>query len=367
MTDHSAIHADVLRRVRLGRDRLTQSDLNHFLLGHSAFQLLRAGCELGVFELLRERGLMTKAELDEALGLGRQPFRGLLLGLRALGLLVQTEDERLANSFAIEALFATDEWRVFKATVRFEAEIVYPGQTDFVESLRAGSNTGVKFIEGEGQTLYEKLATNPPLARTFYEYMGAWSEMTVPHMLAATDLGDRSALLDVGGGDGANTIALLERYPQLRATLLDLPGHTGVASARFAEAGLGERAATHGVDLHAEGPAGELPGGHDVALLAHQTVIWSEAQNTALLRKIHRALEPGGLVIIFCSVSSEQGDGPFFSAMIAAYFLSVAAGEGMIYSPADYRQMLEDAGFGEVQATPCDGWTPHAVVTARKR
>ena len=55
------------------------------------------------------------------------------------------------------------------------------------------------------------------------------------------DLGEARSLLDVGGGSGAFSIALCQRNPALRATVLDFPNVITVAERFVTEAKLQDR------------------------------------------------------------------------------------------------------------------------------
>ena len=69
--------------------------------GHTAFQLLWAGIELGLYDQLSIQPGQTLDELAQALNLARQPARILLIGLTALGI-IKLENERYYNARLIE-------------------------------------------------------------------------------------------------------------------------------------------------------------------------------------------------------------------------------------------------------------------------
>ena len=65
--------------------------------GHTAFQLLWAGVELGLYDKLSAQSGQTLDELAQSLGLARQPARILLIGLTALGV-IKLENEHYRNA-----------------------------------------------------------------------------------------------------------------------------------------------------------------------------------------------------------------------------------------------------------------------------
>lgn len=136
---------------------------------HSAFQYLYAGSELGLFELLKGQPGLSSEEIARALGLPPRSVRGLLLGVTAADLVI-CENARYSNHSDVASLVGSVWWDHFAKTLRFEAEIVYPGQVRFVECLRSGLNLGIDAIAGTGE-FYHRLAANPKLSSVFYDYM----------------------------------------------------------------------------------------------------------------------------------------------------------------------------------------------------
>src|SRR5690349_13172514 len=114
---------------------LSMAGLTDILFGHAAFQYLNAGCQLGVFEALASRPDQTLEELLAMLSLPYRSLVALLFGLKSLGLIVEA-DGRFRCAAIVEALFADGGWETIRHTVLFEAEIVYSGQADFVQSLK---------------------------------------------------------------------------------------------------------------------------------------------------------------------------------------------------------------------------------------
>jgi SAM-dependent methyltransferase len=151
-------------------------------------------------------------------------------------------------------------------------------------------------------------------------------------------------LLDIGGGPGTYTMAFLRRNPELRAVLFDLPEVIPMAEAWLRAEGLIDRVELAPGDFYAD----ELPGGCDAALLSaiiHQN---GPEQNLDLFRKVHRALVPGGTLIIRDHVMDEDRTGPPAGTLFALNML-VATEAGDTYTFPEIRQLLLEAGFREVE------------------
>jgi SAM-dependent methyltransferase len=151
-------------------------------------------------------------------------------------------------------------------------------------------------------------------------------------------------LLDIGGGSGSYTIAFLERNPDLRAVLFDLPPVIEMAKARLDSADLADRTTLVGGSFYED----ELPAGCDLALLSaiiHQN---SPELNVALYRKIHRALEPGGVLLIRDHIMDEERIHPPAGAAFALNML-VATDGGDTFTFSEVESTLIEAGFSDVK------------------
>lgn len=176
----------------------------------------------------------------------------------------------------------------------------------------------------------------------------------------AFDLSRSHQLLDIGGGSGTYTIAFLERNPHLQAVLFDLPEVISLARHRLEEEGLLDRVTLVAGDFYEDA----LPRGSDRALLSaiiHQN---SPAQNVELFRKIHRALAPGGVLLIRDYVMDERRTHPAGGALFALNMLVVMEG-GDTFTFQEVESFLVEAGFEDVRlARQGDGMD--SLVEARK-
>jgi ubiquinone/menaquinone biosynthesis C-methylase UbiE len=340
---------------------LDMPGLSWILFGHAAFQYLNAACELQLFELLTERGALTKPQIQAELGLADRAVDVLLLGTTALGLTVR-QDGKYSVAKVVTELQEAGDWQRFKDTVAFEQHVVYEGQLDFTESLRTNSNVGLRRVRGTGRDLYHRLSENPHLESVFYRYMRSWSELANAHLVEELDLSGSTRLLDCGGGDAVNSIALAQANPHLTAAVFEIPATEAIAQKKIAEAGLSDRVSVISGDMFAD----PFPAGYDTVMFAHQLVIWTLEENTFLLRKAYDALPEGGRVVVFNSMSNDAGDGPVVAALDSVYFAALPAEGGMIYSWEQHERCLREAGFRDFQRVACPGWTPHGILVATK-
>ena len=176
----------------------------------------------------------------------------------------------------------------------------------------------------------------------------------------AFDLRQFKRLLDIGGGSGTYTIAFLKKNPGMTAVLFDLPGVIAMAEKRISDEGLRARVELVAGDFYED----ELPTGCDLALLSaiiHQN---GSEENVALYRRIHRALEPGGAVLIRDHIMDESRTYPPAGAMFALNML-VNTRTGDTYTFLEVKRTLEEAGFRDVKWAKA-GEKMDCLVEARK-
>ena len=151
---------------------------------------------------------------------------------------------------------------------------------------------------------------------------------------------DARSLLDVGGDSGAFTIALCNRNPALRSTVLDLPAGVEQGRRRCAEAGLGRRVGFLAGDVLARA----WPGDQDVVLMSYLLSALSRGEVDEVLARAMDSLRPGGLLVVHDVMLDDDGQGPPIAAL---WFVQQVAHrrDSAPLSAAGLRHRLRDHGF----------------------
>lgn len=335
------------------------------LFGPIYFQALSAAVRMDLFTKLAKKRRLTLAEISSELSIQPKQARVLVDVLVALGLIKRcwrAKDGQpcFRNGWlTTQYLSTTSEYRV-NAIVEWYHHIVYKPMFHFHEALRTGQNVGLKEISGGGETLYERLVEHPELEKIFQDAMQQISHLANRSLAEFVDLSDVKKLIDVGGGNGSNIIALAKRHEHLQAMVFD--------SASVREIAL-NNIATHGLDKRLSALTGNCfsdpyPEDADCYLYCHFMDIWSEEQNRMLIEKTYAALPQDGKIMVFDIMQNDNGKGPLTAAAGHPYFLTLATGDGFIYSAGEYEQWIREAGFSQVWRVylPQD----HVVVIGRK-
>ncbi len=200
----------------------------------------------------------------------------------------------------------------------------------------------------------------PEKVGSYSQLMAASQPLVAAEILDAYAFDGHRSLLDVGGGEGRFLCSVAERAPHLKLTLFDLPAVADRAHARFAAAGLGERAQAIGGNFLAD----ELPGGADIISLVRVIHDHDDARALAILKAVWRALPPGGTLLLAEPMAGTPGAEAMGDAYFGFYLL--AMGRGQARTPARLVQLLEAAGFDGARLLPTRIPLQVRALTARK-
>jgi SAM-dependent methyltransferase len=295
-------------------------------------RILLSGVELNVFTYLAETPMRAEA-LAKKIGAAVRPLSMLLDALSAIGLLLKKNDAyRTEPTLASSLADGTPD--SILPMLRHSAHL-WKHWSHLTEIVK-----GAKIPESAG----ENIAWSPDALKAFIGAMHVVGGPMATRIVEAVGSVGAKRLLDVGGGSGTYTIAFLKAAPALQATLFDRPEVIEMARERLGEAGMLDRVALIAGNFYHD----EFPPRHDLALLSaiiHQN---SSEENVDLFRKVFRALNPGGRVIIRDHVMDANRTHPKDGAIFAINMLVGTEGGGT-YTLDEITGWLEAAGFTKVR------------------
>jgi hypothetical protein len=289
-----------------------------------------AAMKLDLFTPL-DHGPLMATELASALDIDADKLSLLLYVLVLAGLLT-VDEGRFAN---------TEE----AATFLVHGKPAYMGSVHTVwrEFAEAKLQTAESVRTGIPQAQHDYAAMSPDELYTTLGGLHAMSLWSGRELAARYDFGACRTLLDAGGGSGGYSIGLVEAWPELHATIAELPNVVPVAERFIAEAGLGKRMDAIAVDLLQAAP----PGPFDVALLACLIQVLSAPNAQRVLHHVAAALRPGGTIYLVNMVLDDSRLTPVDAVRTNLIFLNFYEG-GQAYTEGEYRSWLSEAGFVEI-------------------
>jgi predicted TPR repeat methyltransferase len=175
-------------------------------------------------------------------------------------------------------------------------------------------------------------------ARRFTRMLYELHQPLADELVDCLDLSGVDRLMDLGGGSGVMSLALLRRYPRLRATVVDIANVCAAGREIAAEVSLADRITYHAADFLRD----ELPSGFDMALECDVNVY-----AVPLFRRVRASLKPGGLFVIVDQLAPADGVAPA-SRLHWALEGSLRDPSFQFPTAAMIRDQLRQAGFRDL-------------------
>ena len=294
---------------------------------------LMAAVELGLFTQVA-RGADTEAAVARALDLSSANAERLVTACVALGLLVR-DGERVRNAPDVARFLVEGEptyagpWMLFS-------------KPDWTEWGRLSTH-----LRRRESVVLGKYAQGFTVeqARKYHEATYSIGMGAARRFVRQVDLAGRRQILDLGGGSGCYCIVAAQRYPQLRAIVLDLPPVVEVTREFIASHGLADRVSALAGDFTRDA----LPAGPDVVIMASNLPQYSREIVQAVITRAFAALAPGGEMHLIGEMLDAARTGPRDPAL---WGLAEAlwGSTGLAHSVAECQAYFERAGFRDVAA-----------------
>lgn len=329
---------------KLPRRVLQELDVERAFLASRA---VIAAERLTVFRLLHKKRL-TASQIAARLHLDPDATLRLLTLLRALGLLSLAgktySNTRLADKYFIRE-------RSVYWTKQYSREGVETFQNAAkMEELIAARVPEPSVQKGKKPGYVKMMEQDPDRARDFTLMLYYYHQEEAEKLAKAVDLRPYHAVLDVGGGSGVMSIAMVKRHPHLRACVFDIEPVCRVARQIINENGMSQKITAQGGDFSAG-----LPTGYDVIMFCDLGPIRDE-----LLSLAFDALPVDGLLVIAADLPSEDKTRPIEQPLERL----VAPSYGW-ETRRELTSALKAHGFRRIRYRPVCG--NYGVITAVKR
>jgi predicted metal-binding protein/ubiquinone/menaquinone biosynthesis C-methylase UbiE len=296
-------------------------------------EVLFAALELGVFDALSENPYSFE---DLAIKLEYDPdsLSRFLEALRVLGLILASGGKYENGPLASRFLVRSSEW--YAGHFLNYRHFLAPGWKRLPARIRAGVSANNR-PEDETPEAYQERVFAYVRTMDFQARIKAEDAAQVLSLLSNTK---PLYLLDIGGGAGAWCRALLGKWPEAHAVLLDLPEALAAARKLYPEAshwkGI-EMVAGNGLTL------GIGTRKFDLVILSNILHAYCKTEATQLLNEAVQALTPGGQVLIHDYLADGHRSSPLKGRLYDLHML-LNTYNGRIYSLEELQEMLAAAG-----------------------
>ncbi len=322
-------------------NKITIAPLSSITTSMWKFRTLAAGIKLNVFDVIQN--IHNIKEIADELKLKKDAIERLLNALVAMELLEKKEDSYFNKPIAIKFLI--------KESNEYYGDFILMNEEsdDSWKELDKVIINGSSIIENHR----EKLAKEG-----FTKAMHNNAQAPARAISELLDFSDKRHLLDIGGGSGAFSIILTNKYENLKATVIEQPAVCKTIKEYIEKEGnIDKVSILEGDYFQVEFPI------HDIALFGQIFHSNSKDQNAFLLKKVFDKLEENGIVIITEFLLDEDKTSPLFPALFSLNMLKQTK-EGRAYTFSEIESWLKDVGFKNIEKQHLIG--PHTAIIAHK-
>ena len=312
--------------------------------------VLFAASELDVFTQIHA-GHTTVDALAAACGVQREPLRMVLEWCVADGTLT-SDGGHYRNTPATFAYLVKGQ-PAYAANGLKYAQDLYPAWGGLAGLVR----TGRPAIDPDSILGDDKAKT-----RAFIYAMHERARGLGSVLPAGVDFSGRRHLLDVGGGPGTYSIALVQKVPGMRSTVLDLPGVLEITREIVEANGCRGRIAL----LPGNYLTTPFGAGYDALLMSGMMHREHESECRLLLGKAFTALDSGGLLVVSdVFFEDDRKNSPPF-ALSFALNMMLTSHHGSAHAKTEMSRWMTEVGFTGIDVRPLPPPNPHTLIVGHK-
>lgn len=316
--------------------------LGQMMLGAWLTQAIYVAAELGIADVL-ENGPATVKELSSAVKAKEENLSRVMRALCSAEIF-NNDGQGKYTLAPIGELLRSDVPYSKRAYARIAGAELYTSWEGLLESVRTGRQA---FHTRYGKEFFEYMAEKPTRWALYDEAMNAIHGPETFHMIEAYDFGCFPTVVDVGGGNGLTLAAILERFPNIRGILHELPDVTRRAQELFFKRGISNKVfVSEGNFFDA------VPAGGDVYLLRHVIHDWQDDDALKILSNCRKQLNPDGKVLVVETVVPEDNT-PGFVKWLDLMMMVVGGRER---TSDEFEKLFSAAGLrlSKIIPTSCD-------------
>ncbi|MFJ4693808.1 methyltransferase [Streptomyces sp. NPDC088766] len=289
--------------------------LRELAFGAACAAALRATARLGVADVLGDSPMAVE-DLAAAVKTEPKPLRRLLRAVSCYGVFAEQGDGTFAHTEMSRLLREDDPHSLRYITLWCTEPWTWDAWPKLDEAVRTGHNVVEDLYGKEFFTYLNEDA--PESALVFNRAMTTSSAQSAREVAQLLDLSGSASVADIGGGQGHVVASLLEKYPALHGTLLDLPRVVENADPRLRPGGaLADRMRIVPGDCREA-----VPVQADVYIIKN-ILEWDDDSTARTLRNVMAAGGPGARVVVIENLVDDSPSMRFSTAMDLLLLLNV--------------------------------------------
>lgn len=307
------------------------------------FQASKSLRDLGILQKIQDSGA-NGASLEDIypdLKLTEYGARVLLEAGLGIGLLIKNNEKYTLTKTGV---FILND-KMTNVNMDFTHDICYEGMFTLTDSIKEGKPTGLKKL-GDWPTVYEGLAhLSKPLQDSWFNFDHYYSDGSFDQALKQLFKRAPKHILDIGGNTGKFTLKCMNYNPDVKITMLDLPGQLAMAKENISKTTFADRVSFFPINILDD--SNRFPKGADAIWMSQFLDCFSEDEIVSILKRCHEALDDNGHVYIMETFWDRQKfePGAFSLQMTSLYFTNIANGNSQMYDSAVFNKLIDKAGF----------------------
>ena len=257
----------------------------------------------------------------------------VMRALAGAGIFCRNEEGAFCNNSLSETL-RSDVPGSMKAMAIAQLGDYYNAWGNLVYSIKTGKTA---FDQVEGMPVWKYYETHPEEGQNFMKAMTGLTGAVIKNVIPEYDFSSMHTIVDVGGGNGALLMAVLNTAPQAKGIVFD---------EEYVVEKTKEELAGKGFDSRCTVAAGSffdfIPKEADGYLMKMVLHDWNDEQCLQILSNCHKAMKPGSKLLVIESVIPEE-DSPHPGKYMDINMLAMTG--GMERTEKEFAGLFQKAGL----------------------
>jgi cyclopropane fatty-acyl-phospholipid synthase-like methyltransferase len=308
---------------------MNPTEIREVAMAFQKSRIVLTAYELDIFTYIGETSHNSET-ISKALGLNKNATERLLNALVAIKLLVKNNNNYSNTKDSLMFLS--------KSSPAYLAGLMHTNQlwntwSNLTYVVKTGNPAHQTEINERGEEWLE----------AFINAMHDRGKKQAVVEIAKIDLQGVKSILDIGGGSGCYCMAFLNRKPELKTAIFDLPNVIPISKRIIEKEGFSGKIEHHTGDYTTD----DLPKGFDLLFLSSVIHSNSSDTNQELVKKCYNSLNTNGIIVIQDWIMNDAKTEPAQGAIFSVNMLVGVEG-GDCYSENEIRTWLKNAGFSEI-------------------
>lgn len=325
------------------------------------FQAAKSLRNLGILDYIFQNKKASIETIATALDLSVYGVKVLLEAGLSLEMVYLKDNEFLLTKTGYFIL--RDE--LTNVNMNFTQDVNYLAINHLEESIVTGKPEGLKEL-GNWDTVYEGLSSLPEkIKKSWFDFDHFYSDAVFPEVLPILFQDHPKSFLDVGGNTGKFSLLCAKYNPDVKITILDLPGQANIARKNAKDAGFEDRISA--IDINLLDNTIPFPKGNDIIWMSQFIDCFSLEQVSGLFKRAFDAMDENSSFYILETFWDLQKvpNTTYCLHATSLYFTAVANGNSQMFHSEDILQLITKAGLYVDEIHETIGVT-HTLIKCKK-